>query len=141
VLSSPIVSQVEINNIPQIYKDGIIKIYSDSNIYPMMTLEIPTTNKYDTSTWETGVYTQRNIVEIYFNDSTTPMIPTETLTLTENHLLSGHIVIIGENPMLIKGNYTGRDIPYFTGMRSVEAIEIETASSSDQPLFGKGGRK
>ena len=129
VLSSPIISKVEINNIPRVYKNGIIKIYSDSNIYPITTLEILTTNKYDISTWETGVYTQRNIVEIYFNDSTTPMIPTETLTLTENHLLNGHMIIIGENPMLIKGNYTGRDIPYFTGMRSVEAIEVETTNS------------
>ena len=45
------------------------------------------------------------------------------------------------NVMLLEGNYTGRDIPYFTGMRSVEAIEVETTPSPDQPLFGKGGRK
>ena len=69
------------------------------------------------------------------------MTPTEILTLAESHLLSGYIIIIGENPMLIKGDYTGRDIPYFTGTRSVEAIEIETTPSPDQPLFGKGGRK
>ena len=141
VLSSPIVTQVEISDIPLLYKNGTIKIYSNSNIYPTMILEVPTTNKYDTSTWGTGVYTQRNIVEIYFNDSTTPMTPTETLTLTESHLSSGYIIIMGENVMLIKGDYTGKDIPYFTGMRSVEAIEIETTPSPDQPLFGKGGRK
>lgn len=141
VLNSPIVTQVEITDIPLLYKNGLIKIYSNSNIYPTMILEVPTTNKYDTSTWESGVYTQRNITEIYFNDSTTPMTPTEILTLTESHLSSGYIIIMGENTMLIKGDYTGRDIPYFTGMRSVEAIEIETTPSPDQSLFGKGGRK
>jgi hypothetical protein len=51
------------------------------------------------------------------------------------------VIVIGENPMLIKGDHAGKDIPYFTGMRSVEAIEIETTPSPDQPLFGKGGRK
>jgi hypothetical protein len=43
--------------------------------------------------------------------------------------------------MLLEGNHVGKNIPYFTGMRSVEAIEVETTSKIEQPLFGRGGRK
>jgi hypothetical protein len=110
----------------------------------MVEYSMATNNRYDTSTWEAGaVYTQRNMTGAYFNESTTPMIPTETMTLTTDHISSGSIILNdnGNGLIVLKGNYTGRDIPYFTGMRSVEAIEIETTPSPDQPLFGKGGRK
>ena len=59
----------------------------------------------------------------------------------DNSLCLGGDVSNVSNIMLLEGNHVGKDIPYFTGMRSVEAIEIETTPSSDQPLFGKGGRK
>ena len=110
----------------------------------MIEYSMPTNNRYDTSSWEAGkVYTQRNMTEAYFNESTTPMTPTETMTLTTDHISSGSIILNdnGNGLIVLKGNYTGRDIPYFTGMRSVEAIEVETTPSPDQPLFGKGGRK
>lgn len=124
---------------------GVLQlITTGGKVFPMVEYSMPTNNRYDTSTWEAGaVYTQRNMTEAYFNESTTPMIPTETMTLTTDHISSGSIILNdnGNGLIVLKGNYTGRDIPYFTGMRSVEAIEIETTPSPDQPLFGKGGRK
>ena len=98
----------------------------------MIEYSMPTNNRYDTSSWEAGaVYTQRNMTEVYFNDSTTPMTPTETTTLTTDHISSGSIILNdnGNGLIVLKGNYTGRDIPYFTGMRSVEAIEVGTSNS------------
>ena len=143
-LETPIVTQLTPINIPT-FEGGILQlITTDGKVFPMVEYSMPTNNRYDTSSWETGaVYTQRNMTEAYFNDSTTPMIPTETTTLTTDHISSGSIILNdnGNGLIVLKGNYTGRDIPYFTGMRSVEAIEVETTPSPDQPLFGKGGRK
>ena len=143
-VSTPTITQLTPINIPT-FEGGIVQlITTDGKVFPMIEYSMPTNNRYDTSSWETGVvYTQRNITEAYFNESTTPMIPTETMTLTTDHISSGSIILNdnGNGLIVLKGNYTGRDIPYFTGMRSVEAIEVETTPSPDQPLFGKGGRK
>jgi hypothetical protein len=140
----PITTQLTPIEIPT-FEGGILQlITTDGKVFPMVEYSMATNNRYDTSTWETGaVYTQRNMTGAYFNESTTPMIPTETMTLTTDHISSGSIILNdnGNGLIVLKGNYTGRDIPYFTGMRSVEAIEIETTPSPDQPLFGKGGRK
>ena len=140
----PITTQLTPINIPT-FEGGMLQlITTDGKVFPMIEYSMPTNNRYDTSSWETGVvYTQRNMTEAYFNESTTPMTPTETMTLTTDHISSGSIILNdnGNGLIVLKGNYTGRDIPYFTGMRSVEAIEVETTPSPDQPLFGKGGRK
>ena len=110
----------------------------------MIEYSLPTTNRYSTTMWNVGSpITHRNATEIYINGSTTPTTPTETMTFTKEQLSSGSIVINdnGDGLMVLNGDYTGRDIPYFTGMRSVESIEIETSGNLDQPLFGKGGRR
>lgn len=142
--TEPIITQLTPITIPT-FEGGILQlITTDGKVFPMVEYSMPTNNRYDTSSWEAGVvYTQRNMTEAYFNESTTPMTPTETMTLTTDHISSGSIILNdnGNGLIVLKGNYTGRDIPYFTGMRSVEAIEVETTPSPDQPLFGKGGRK
>ena len=143
-LETPIVTQLTPINIPTFEGGTLQLITTDGKVFPMVEYSMPTNNRYDTSSWEAGkVYTQRNMTEAYFNDSTTPMIPTETMTLTTDHISSGSIILNdnGNGLIVLKGNYTGRDIPYFTGMRSVESIEVEVTPSPDQPLFGKGGRK
>ena len=142
--TTPITTQLTPINIPTFEGGTLQLVTTDGKVFPMIEYSMPTNNRYDTSSWETGaVYTQRNMTEVYFNDSTTPMTPTETTTLTTDHISSGSIILNdnGNGLIVLKGNYTGRDIPYFTGMRSVEAIEVETTPSPDQPLFGKGGRK
>ena len=143
-LINPITTQLTPITIPT-FEGGILQlITTDGKVFPMVEYSMLTNNRYDTSSWEAGkVYTQRNMTEVYFNDSTTPMIPTETMTLTTDHISSGSIILNdnGNGLIVLKGNYTGRDIPYFTGMRSVEAIEVEVTPSPGQPLFGKGGRK
>lgn len=142
--TEPITTQLTPINIPTFDGGQLQLITTDGKVFPMIEYSMPTNNRYDTSSWETGaVYTQRNMTEAYFNESTTPMTPTETMTLTTDHISSGSIILNdnGNGLIVLKGNYTGRDIPYFTGMRSVEAIEVETTPSPDQPLFGKGGRK
>ena len=143
-LVTPIVTQLTPINIPTFEGGTLQLVTTDGKVFPMIEYSMPTNNRYDTSSWEAGaVYTQRNMTEIYFNESTTPMTPTETTTLTTDHISSGSIILNdnGNGLIVLKGNYTGRDIPYFTGMRSVEAIEVETTPSPDQPLFGKGGRR
>lgn len=143
-ITTPITTQLTPIEIPT-FEGGILQlITTDGKVFPMVEYSMATNNRYDTSSWEAGaVYTQRNMTEAYFNESTTPMIPTETMTLTTDHISSGSIILNdnGNGLIVLKGNYTGRDIPYFTGMRSVEAIEVETTPSPEQPLFGKGGRK
>ena len=142
--TEPIVTQLTPINIPTFEGGTLQLITTDGKVFPMVEYSMPTNNRYDTSSWEAGkVYTQRNMTEAYFNDSTTPMTPTETMTLTTDHISSGSIILNdnGNGLIVLKGNYTGRDIPYFTGMRSVESIEVEVTPSPDQPLFGKGGRK
>lgn len=143
-ITTPIVTQLTPINIPTFEGGTLQLVTTDGKVFPMIEYSMPTNNRYDTSSWEAGaVYTQRNMTEVYFNDSTTPMTPTETTTLTTDHISSGSIILNdnGNGLIVLKGNYTGRDIPYFTGMRSVEAIEVETTPSPDQPLFGKGGRR
>lgn len=143
-LETPIITQLTPVEIPTFEGGTLQLITTDGKVFPMVEYSMPTNNRYDTSSWEVGkVYTQRNMTEAYFNDSTTPMTPTETMTLTTDHISSGSIILNdnGNGLIVLKGNYTGRDIPYFTGMRSVESIEVEVTPSPDQPLFGKGGRK
>ena len=143
-LETPITTQLTPINIPTL-EGGILQlITTDDKVFPMIEYSMPTNNRYDTSMWNVGnPITQRNATEIYINGSTTPTTPTETMTFTKEQLSSGSIIINdnGDGLMVLNGDYTGRDIPYFTGMRSVESIEVETTPSPDQPLFGKGGRK
>ena len=142
--TEPITTQLTPITIPT-FEGGILQlITTDGKVFPMIEYSMPTNNRYDTSMWGVNKsITQRNATEMYINGSTTPTIPTETMTFTNDQLSSGSIVINdnGEGLIVLNGDYTGRDIPYFTGMRSVEAIEVETTPSPEQPLFGKGGRK
>ena len=106
-------------------------------------------NKIDSNTFEiNNLKANMNYTLRFDGDATSGTLGGSTInavndtlvatSATDNILyLDGNV----SNVMLLEGNYTGRDIPYFTGMRSVEAIEIVTVSSLDQPLFGKGGRK
>ena len=143
-LETPIVTQLDPIQIP-IFENGKCYLMTKGGaLFPILEYSLPTTNRYSTSMWNVGSpITQRNATEIYIDGSTTPTTPTETMTFTKEQLSSGSIVINdnGDGLMVLNGDYTGRDIPYFTGMRSVESIEIETTGSSDQPLFGKGGRR
>jgi hypothetical protein len=122
-----------------------VTILTETNtVFPKTTITVSPMNKYDTTNWiPNAPITLRNATSVFINGSTTPTAAKEVMSFTEEQLSSGSIVINdnGNGLIILNGDYTGRDIPYFTGTRSVEAIEIETTPSSDQPLFGKGGRK
>ena len=106
-------------------------------------------NKIDSNTFEiNNLKAETNYTLRFDGDATSGTLGGSTInavndTLVATSATDNILYLDGDvsNVMLLEGNYTGRDIPYFTGMRSVEAIEIETSGSPDQPLFGKGGRK
>ena len=143
-LETPVVTRLEPVHIPT-FENAICQVITRGvKIFPMVEYSLPTTNRYSTSMWNVGEpITHRNATEIYINGSTTPTTPTETMTFTEEQLSSGSIVINdnGDGLIVLNGDYTGKDIPYFTGMRSVESIEVEMTGNPNQPVFGKGGRR
>ena len=64
-----------------------------------------------------------------------------TLTSLKNNsnmYISGGFIGVIDNIMILEGDYTSQDIPYFEGMQSVENPTIITSNSPVQ--FGKGGR-
>ena len=106
-------------------------------------------NKIDSNTFEiNNLKAETNYTLRFDGDATSGTLGGSTInavndTLVATSATDNILYLDGDvsNVMLLEGNYTGRDIPYFTGMRSVEAIEVETSGKSDQPLFGKGGRR
>jgi hypothetical protein len=143
-LAEPITTYLE-PSIINFNTEKQVTILTETNtVFPKTTITVPPINKYDTTNWiPNAPITLRNATSVFINGSTTPTVAREVMSFTEEQLSSGSIVINdnGNGLIILNGDYTGRDIPYFTGTRSVEAIEIETTPSSDQPLFGKGGRK
>jgi hypothetical protein len=115
---------------PYAVYNGVAKIGTSTNtVFPKLTYSMQSKNVFDTTRWGIGrKLTQRNIAQMYINGSTTPLIPTETLTFTEQQLSSGTIVLNsnGNDIVVVNEDYSGRDIPYFEGMRSVEALEISS---------------
>ena len=151
-LESPIVKTVDLKCVNQddepihkccIYIDENITISSDGLI-PTLEYTLSTTNYFELNGLKSGVnYTLR-----FDGDATSGSLGNSIINAINDTLVAtsatNNILYLEDevsNVMLLEGNYTGRDIPYFTGMRSVEAIEVETIPSPDQPLFGKGGRK
>ena len=152
VLSQEVVKTVDLKCVNQddepidkccTFADGNINISSDELI-PTLEYALPTTNYFELNQLQTNVnYTLR-----FDGDATSGTLGGSTINTVNDILVATSatdniLYLDGEvsNVMLLEGNYTGRDISYFTGMRSVEAIEVETTPSPDQPLFGKGGRK
>ena len=152
VLAQAVVKTVDLKCVNQddepidkccIFTDEIIIISSDG-LTPTLEYSLSTTNYFELNQLQTNVnYTLR-----FDGESTSGTLGGSTINTVNDTLIATSatdniLYLDGEvsNVMLLEGNYTGRDIPYFTGMRSVEAIEVETTPSPDQPLFGKGGRK
>ena len=63
----------------------------------------------------------------------------KSLKNKSNMYISGGFAGVVDNIMIIEGDYTNQDIPYFEGMQSVENPTIMTYNAPVQ--FGKGGRK
>ncbi|MBQ8992962.1 MAG: hypothetical protein IJ085_02345, partial [Turicibacter sp.] len=125
------------------FTDGSIIISSDG-LTPTLEYILSTTNYFELN----GLKSEANYTLRFDGEATSGTLGGSTIntvndTLVATSATNNILYLDGEvsNIMLLEGNYTGRDIPYFTGMRSVEAIEVETTPSPDQPLFGKGGRK
>jgi hypothetical protein len=143
-LKEPVITKLTPININFNTEKQVTILTETNTVFPKTTITVPPMNKYDTTNWiPNAPITLKNATFVFINGSTTPTAAREVMSFTEEQLSSGSIVINdnGNGLIILNGDYTGRDIPYFTGMRSVEAIEIETTPSSDQPLFGKGGRK
>jgi hypothetical protein len=145
-LAEPITTYLEPLNINFKTEKQVTILTETNTIFPKTTITSSPISKYDTANWTPNApITLKNATFVFINGSTTPVVASEVMTFTEEQLSSGSIVILdnGDGLIILNGDYTGRDIPYFTGMRSVEAIEIEvsTFGSPDGVLFGKGGRK
>ena len=142
-LSSPETHTVTFDNMPVIYENGTVEFYTEYDLYPIAKFEIPSLNLYDVSNLEANKqYTIRNAEEIYCNGQSVPV--RDVMTFTTSQLAKGEMVINNSNdkePMVIEGNFEGREIPSFVGTRSVEALEIGIDGAVNQPTFGKGGRK
>lgn len=128
-LETPVVTYREPKQ-PYALNNCVAKIGTSTNtVYPKVTYSMQSKNVYDTTRWGIGrTLTQRNIAQMFLNGSTTPLIPTETMTFTKQQLSSGTIVLNsnGKDIVVVNEDYTGRDIPYFEGMRSVESLEISS---------------
>ena len=143
VLSSPETHTVTFDNMPVIYENGTVEFYTECGLYPIAKFEVPSSNIYDVSNLQANKqYTIRNANEIYCNGQPVPV--RDVMTFTASQLAKGEMVINNSNdkePMVIEGNFEGREIPSFTGTRSVEALEVSVNGGVNQPVFGKGGRK
>ena len=128
-LETPVITYKEPKQ-PYALKNMVAKIETSTNtVYPKVTYSMQSKNVYDTTRWGIGrTLTQRNIAQMFLNGSTTPLIPTETMTFTKQQLSSGTIVLNsnGNDIVVVNEDYSGRDIPYFEGMRSVESLEISS---------------
>ena len=143
VLPSPETHTVTFDNMPVIYENGTVEFYTEHGLYPVAKFEVPSLNIYDVSNLQANKqYTVRNANQIYCNGQSVPV--RDVMTFTASQLAKGEMVINNDNdkePMIIEGNFEGREIPSFTGTRSVEALEISVNGGVNQPTFGKGGRK
>ena len=61
-----------------------------------------------------------------------------TLKNNSNMYISGGFIGVVDNIIIIEGDYTNQDIPYFEGIQSVENPTVIISNSPVQ--FGKGGR-
>ena len=142
-LSSPETHTVTFDNMPVIYENGTVEFYTEHDLYPIARFEVPSSNLYDVSNLEANKsYTIRNAEEIYCNGQPVPV--RDVMTFTASQLAKGEMVINNSNdkePMIIEGNFEGREIPSFVGTKSVEALEISVDGEVNQPIFGKGGRR
>ena len=142
-LPSPETHTVTFDNMPVIYENGTVEFYTEHDLYPVAKFEVPSLNIYDVSNLQANKqYTIRNASQIYCNEQPVPV--RDVMTFTASQLAKGEMVIINSNnkePMIIEGNFEGREIPSFVGTRSVEALEIGIDGAVNQPVFGKGGRK
>ena len=142
-LSSPETHTVTFDKMPVIYENGTVEFYTEHGLYPVAKFEVPSLNIYDVSNLQANKqYTVRNANEIYCNGQPVPV--RDVMTFTASQLAKGEMVINNSNdkePMVIEGNFEGREIPSFVGTRSVEALEIGIDGAVNQPIFGKGGRK
>lgn len=143
VLHSPETHTVTFDNMPVIYENGTVEFYTEHGLYPVAKFEVPSLNIYDVSNLEANKqYTVRNASQIYCNGQPVPV--RDVMTFTASQLAKGEMVINNSNdkePMVIEGNFEGREIPSFVGTRSVEALEVSVNGGVNQPIFGKGGRK
>jgi hypothetical protein len=128
------------------FASGYISVSSDE-LAPTLEYILPTTNYFELDGLKSGTeYTLRfdgELTSATLGGSTINTVNDTVVatSATDNSLCLDGDVSNVSNIMLLEGNHVGKNIPYFTGMRSVEAIEVETTSKIEQPLFGRGGRK
>ena len=110
------------------YEDGQILLSSESGMLPTLTYAVPSTNTFYLPSMKTGTrYTLKypsasgNIVigNIKYNINSPSMLFTTPLTIIGD---TSAIIFSDDNPqdvMLIEGAYNTREIPLFTGVKSV----------------------
>ena len=110
------------------YEDGQILLSSESGLIPTLTYATPSTNTFHLPSMKTGTrYTLKypsasgniTIGNIKYNINSPSMLFTTPLTIIGD---TSAIIFSDENPqdvMLIEGAYNTREIPLFTGVKSV----------------------
>lgn len=134
VLETPITTTLEPQELLA-YENGQILLSSESGMLPTMTYSLPSSNAFRLPSMRTGTrYTLKypsasgsiGIGEINYKITGPSMLFTTPLTIKGD---TTSIVFTDDDPqdvMLIEGDYSKREIPFFTGMRSSENIVITT---------------
>ena len=134
VLENPIKTTLEPQELLA-YEDGQILLSSESGMLPTMIYSLPSSNAFRLPSMRTGTrYTLKypsasgsiGIGEINYKITGPSMLFTTPLTIKGD---TSSIVFTDDDPqdvMLIEGDYSKREIPFFTGMRSSENIVITT---------------
>ena len=129
------------------FKDGYISIDTETGIIPKLDYKVTTDNYFEISVLEANKpYTLRyngtiNSMTIcgktFISPLNNSLVTIETVR--DNTLLinDGSVTDL----MLIKGDVRNEDIKSFKGVTSINGLEISISNNSNQPTFGKGGRK
>ena len=133
-LAEPITTKLDAQTLLA-YTDGTINLSSDTGLLPTTHYSVPSTNTFNLASMKTGTrYTLKypsasgsiNIGNISYKITSPSMLFMTPLTISGD---KSAIVFTDENPqevILIEGDYSKREVPFFEGLRSSENIVLTT---------------
>ena len=137
-LSNPIITTLEPKTLLA-YENGKILLSSESGLLPTLTYAVPSTNTFrlpiiKTRTQYTLKYPSASgtisIGSLKYNINSNSMVFTTPLTINGD---KSAIIFSDDNPqdvMLIEGNYSKREIPLFSGVKSVTNPKITVLNNT-----------
>ena len=133
-LTEPIITKLDPQELLA-YEDGVIRLSSDTGFLPTVHYSLPSTNVFNLPSVKTGTrYTLKypsasgsiSIGDMTYKVTSPSMLFTTPLTLSGD---ASAVVFTDNNPqdvMLIEGDYSKREMPFFERLRSSENIAITT---------------